>query len=62
MEQILGLLAVHLGVAQVRQHQVDIGAAGKDIDASLGAVGSRETLSQNTGTCESALLTLPIAA
>ena len=37
---------------------MDIGAASENIDASLGAVGSGETLSQNAGTSESALLAL----
>src|SRR5699024_5334618 len=34
VQQILRLLAIELGVAQVSQHQVNIGAAGEHLDAS----------------------------
>jgi hypothetical protein len=39
VQEVLGLLAVQLGVAQVNQDQVHIGAAGDHGDAGFGDVG-----------------------
>ena len=37
VQPVLGLLAVELGVAQVDEHEVHVGAAGEDVDAVAGA-------------------------
>ena len=37
VQAVLGLLAVELGVAQVDEHEVHVGAAGEDVDAVAGA-------------------------
>ena len=37
VQPVLGQLAVELGVAQVDQHEVHVGAAGEDVDAVAGA-------------------------
>ena len=37
VQAVLGLLAVELGLAQVDEHEVDVGAAGEHVDAVAGA-------------------------
>ena len=37
VQAVLGLLAVELGLAQVDEHEVHVGAAGQDVDAVAGA-------------------------
>lgn len=49
MEPVLGLLAVQLGVAQVDQDQVHVGAAGEDGDAHLGDVRLDQALGEDPG-------------
>jgi hypothetical protein len=43
VQAVLGLLAVELGVAQVDQHQVHVGAAGQHVDPPwpVGCPGAR---------------------
>ena len=58
MEKVLRLLAIELGVTQVRQHEVHVGTTGEDVDTCLGAILSGQALSQNASTFQGALLTL----
>ena len=44
VQEVLGLLAVDLGVAQVDEHEVHVGAAGADGDAGILHVLLREPL------------------
>ena len=56
MEQVFGLLAVELGVAQVHQDQVHVGAAGQDGDAGVGDVRLVEAVGDDPGAFQDALL------
>ena len=58
VQQVLGLLAVERGVAQVDQHQVHVGAAGEHRDAGLGDVGAGQPLGEDPGAGQRALLAL----
>lgn len=49
MEEVLGLLTVELGVAQVDQDQVHVRAAGEDGDALVLDVGAGQTLGEDAG-------------
>ena len=40
VQAVLGLLAVELGLAQVDEHEVHVGAAGEDVDAVAGAAAA----------------------
>ncbi|OEI67447.1 molybdenum cofactor biosynthesis enzyme [Curtobacterium sp. ER1/6] len=56
MEEVLGLLAVDLGLAQVDEHQVHVGATGEDVDAGGLRVVLREPVRQRLRATERALL------
>ena len=58
MQEVFGLLAVQLRVAQVHQDQVNVGAAGEDGDAGLGDIGLVEAVGDDLGAFEDALLAL----
>ena len=58
VQPVLGLLAVQLGVAQVDQHQVHVGAAGSTEIAGRGDVGGREPVGEDPRALERALLPL----
>ncbi|BCI86150.1 hypothetical protein NIIDMKKI_13560 [Mycobacterium kansasii] len=50
MQQILGGLAVQWRVAQVDQHQVDVGSAADDRDAGLGDIVTEQSFGEDPGT------------
>jgi hypothetical protein len=58
VQEVFGLLAVQLRVAQVNQDQVNVRAAGEDRDASLGNIGLVQAVGDDLGTLEDALLAL----
>ena len=58
VQEVLGLLAVQLGVAQVHQDQVHVGAAGQHGDAGFGHVGGVQALGDDPGAFQHALLAL----
>ena len=55
MQPVLGLLAVELGVAQVDEHEVDVGAAGQHVDA---VAALQQFLGERLGARDGALLAL----
>ena len=55
VQPVLGLLAVELGLAQVDEHQVHVGAAGEHVDAVPGA---EQLLGDRLGAVDGALLAL----
>src|SRR5690606_4480084 len=56
VEEVLGLLAVEAGVAQVDEDEVDVGTAGDDGDAGLADGGLHEPLGDDPGALEGAAL------
>ena len=56
VQPVLGLLARHLGGAQVDEHEVHVGAAGEHVDARRLRVGCGEALGQDGGAALGALL------
>ena len=56
VQPVLGLLAVQLGVAQVHQDQVHVGAAGDHGDPGRGDVGRQQPLGEDPGALQRALL------
>lgn len=56
VQDVLRLLAVEGGVAEVHEDEVDVGPAGEDRDAVLGDVGPGEALGDDAGPLEDALL------
>ena len=55
VQPVLGLLAVELGLAQVDEHEVHVGAAGQHVDAVAGAEQLR---GDRLGAVDRALLAL----
>ena len=49
VQPVLALLAVELGVAQVDQHQVHVGAAGDHGDTGGGDIGGQQPLGEDLG-------------
>ena len=58
MQQILCLLAIQLGISQVSQDQVHVGAAGEHVHASRLSILRGKALRQNASTLQGALLAL----
>ena len=56
VQEVLGLLAVELGVAQVDEHEVHVGAAGEHGDAGRGDVRRGQALGEDPRAVERALL------
>ena len=56
VQAVLGLLAVELGLAQVDEHEVHVGAAGQHVDAVAGAAAARSAT--RLGAVDRALLAL----
>ncbi len=54
-QPVLGLLAVELGLAQIDEREVDVGAAGEQVDA---VAGIEQLLGDGLGAVERALLAL----
>ena len=58
VQPVLALLAVQLGVAQVHQHQVHVGASGHHRDPGGSNVVLQQPLGQDLGAFQGALLAL----
>lgn len=58
MQSIFGLLAVQLGLTEIDQDQVDVGAAGDDVDTGGARIVLQQPLGQDRCAVERALLAL----
>ncbi len=58
VQEVFGLLAVEVGVAQVDEHEVHVGASGEDGDACLGDVGAVRRSAMILAPAQHAVLTL----